>query len=430
MQEQELFQQYELKGWQVSPRFYKIIGASALINMLAFFLMAQSNFLTGKTCDSPLASGVCSVLDALYIGSVMATTDSGYVDKEYVQTEIGDEEVTFVNVGDYVPLNYPDGYFALANPETQMPEVVNDPNAMFPPSTTPGFPNDSTLQNSVNDPMNMKPTVPAQTKNPYNGTLPNSPIGNYPSTKVSRPKKDRKNPLTDNPPIDATPKDDTVANKTTETPNKNESEPVKEIEINRKPFEDLGDIINAGLAKNEVDLNKPFAVILDGAITADGKLDPNKSKFVKSDGDPQMVAVAKSALEAVGNSGFLGYLKTNGIDRVNITLVQNDKEIFAMVISDQKTAEKAASTASGLNTMLQGARLLDKNGLKTLDPNSRVLVENSQISSEKNNFILKFTLPKEAGQAIINQTLKERAEKKKLSSSGEIDKNTSARTGK
>src|SRR5687767_14421756 len=121
MQEQELFQQYELKGWQFSPRLYKILGASALINLLAFFLMAQSNFLTGKTCDAPFASGVCSVLDALYLGSEVA--NSRYVTENYLKTDLDDADITFVEFSE--PFVYPEGYFALANPEQQMPEVIS-----------------------------------------------------------------------------------------------------------------------------------------------------------------------------------------------------------------------------------------------------------------------------------------------------------------
>ena len=43
-QDGDLFSQYEIKTWELSPRLYKIIGASALANLLALFVFAQSPF--------------------------------------------------------------------------------------------------------------------------------------------------------------------------------------------------------------------------------------------------------------------------------------------------------------------------------------------------------------------------------------------------
>ena len=203
------------------------------------------------------------------------------------------------------------------------------------------------------------------------------------------------------------------------------------VEINRKPFEDLGDALNDKIEKKEIDLSKPFSVVLDGTITNDGKLDAKKSKFIKFDGDEQMVNVAKDAIEAVGNSGFLGYLKNNGIDRVNFTMVQDDKQIYVLIVSDQKTPEKAATTASGFNTLISGIKILDQNGLKKLDDNSKTLVENSKVSSDGKNFVLNFTIPKQNAQDLINKSLKERAEKKNnpSNSSGEETRDANAKNG-
>jgi len=175
-------------------------------------------------------------------------------------------------------------------------------------------------------------------------------------------------------------------------------------------------------------LDKPFSVILDGTISADGKLDSKKSKFGKSKGDEQMVEVAKQAIEAVGNSGFLGYLKNIGVDKVNFTIVQNDKEISVIILSDQKIPEKADSIASSFNILLSGLIALDKNGIKKLDENSKTLVNNSKVTSEGKNFKLNFVLPKQQAQDLINRSLKDRAEKKakqqQPNSSAELNNNS------
>jgi hypothetical protein len=430
MQEQELFQQYELKGWQFSAHLYKIIGASVLANLVLFAFMAQANFLTGKTCDSPIASGVCSVLDTLYVGSMIAATDAGFVDKPYNPTEILDsDEITMVEYSE--PLKYPEGYFALANPEQTQP-ITTDAMGNQINSTVTGIPgitnvNPTSVNPSPMDLTQTKQNLPKQRKTPaFSGNLPTTQdfsAVNNPTSKNIKNNRTIIAPLSDDSSKDL--KDTTAENK--DKTNQDKSEPVKLGEINRKPFEDMGDEINEKRAQNKIDLTKNFSVTLDGTIKADGTFDADKTRFIYSKGDEEMVNAAKKALKAVGSSGFLGLLKSNGIDRVNITLVQDDTQIYAIVISDQKTPEKAATTASGINALLSAAIFADESNLKKLDDNSRVLVKNSKITSDKNNFVLKFLLPKQDAQAIIKKTLDDRAEKKKLSNNAEANTTTNAK---
>ena len=218
---------------------------------------------------------------------------------------------------------------------------------------------------------------------------------------------ENKNPVIGNLPTSIS------SNNTTTQNQKVENQPVKEIgEINKKPFEDLGDLINDKLSKNEIDLNKNFLVVLDGTLTADGKLDKDNSRYVRSEGDEQMVIVAKDAIEAIGDSGFLAYLRNYGIDKANLTLRQDDTQIYILLVSDQKDANKANTTASGFNTMLQGLILLDKNGIKKLDDSSRLLVNNAKVTSDGKNFVLSVAIPKADAQTMINKSLKDRAETK------------------
>ncbi|MGC2238352.1 MAG: hypothetical protein WA584_19515 [Pyrinomonadaceae bacterium] len=432
MQEQELFQQYELKGWQISPRLYKIVGASVIANLVAFALMAQANFLTGKTCDSPVASGVCSVLDALYVGSNIGDYD--YVSKDYSETQISDsDEIIMVNLdGEYPPLTYPAGYFALANPD-QQPAVTDvfDPTKM---GTTdfPGMTNTNPTITTTPDLSAMQPTLPKPGKNTVIGNLPNYPSNDANPTITKKPGKGFKNkPIPTLEDVNGKKTADNKTDKTDETQNPVSSEPVK-IDINKKPFENLGDDINASVEKKEVDLTKPFTVILDGTILADGRLDATKSKFIKSEGDEKMRLFAEQAIKAVGDSGFLVYLKNQNIDRINLMLVQNDEGIIVKIISDQKTPERAKKTVSGLNLAISAVKFADANGGIKLDERSKVLLEKAQISNDGKNFIFDFTLPKADAQKLIINSLTERAEKKnkQLNSSSELNKNTSTEAGK
>jgi hypothetical protein len=141
-----------------------------------------------------------------------------------------------------------------------------------------------------------------------------------------------------------------------------------------------------------------------------------------------MVNVAKEVIEAVGNSGFLGYLKNIGVDKVKFTLVQDDKQILVSIVSSQKDDNQAKSRASSFNALLSGLMFADANGLRKLDENSKTLVKNSKVTSDGKNFVFNFELPKPAAQDLINRTLKERAEKKanQPNSSADINSNSNA----
>jgi len=430
-QEKELFQGYEIKNWNYSPRLYKILGAAAIFNLLSLLAMGQAEIFTTRGCDSPLVGRVCQVIDTLYVGSMLLSTDSEFVSKDYEKTELEDADITYIDVsGQTPPLKYPEGYFALANPESEFAAMQNTDFSTFQ-SSIPGIPTNPTTAYDT-DLMNQPQITPTPNKNAVTGTIPSEPYSfggpnpiattpsfknkKYPrvySPKMPKIKNDSPSKLPNlEDDIAAEKKDKTDEKETAKNQPPLESEAVKEVEINKKPFEELSDTLNDKLAKKEVDLNKPFLVILDGTIAADGKLDSKKSKFVKFEGDEQMIEVAKQAIEAVGNSGFLGHLKNNGVDKVNFTIVQNDKEISVVILSDQKTPEKAGTIASGFNTLLAGLIFADKNGFKKLDENSKTLVNNSKVTSEGKQFKLNFVLPKKDAQDLINRSLRDRAEKK------------------
>ena len=63
--EPDLFRNYEIKNFELSPRLYKIFAASAIFNVMALLIFAQGNLLTRKGCDSPMVSKVCQVLDTV-----------------------------------------------------------------------------------------------------------------------------------------------------------------------------------------------------------------------------------------------------------------------------------------------------------------------------------------------------------------------------
>ncbi len=138
---------------------------------------------------------------------------------------------------------------------------------------------------------------------------------------------------------------------------------------------------------------------MQGAITKDGKFDQKKSKYVKTDGDQEMVNVAKSAIEAIGDSGLLTYLQKLGVENISFTLVQDDKQIYAIISSDQKSESKAKTISSGLNTAIS----LGKATVKEQD--TLALLNAAKVETKGKNFVLNFNLDKPIAQELINRQL-------------------------
>src|SRR5436305_9097404 len=176
LHEGDLFYHYELPNWQPGPRIYKILGISAVANLLIFFVFTATPVLTMKGCDSPFVGSVCQVLDTIYVGSKVFGTERDYVDAVYDKTKIGDADVTFVDVtGDTPPIDYPEGYFQIANPDefAALQALANDPNAGTT-TTTPGIPPGMALTtpSQGNDLFNTKQHLPKANPQAVEGDLP------------------------------------------------------------------------------------------------------------------------------------------------------------------------------------------------------------------------------------------------------------------
>src|SRR5690606_38318060 len=98
-----LFNNYEIKTWEMSPRLDKILAASAIFNILAVVVIAQSNLLTMKGCDSPFVGRVCQVLDTVYVGAVLFGTERDYIDVVYDRIDLGSAEITMIDVSNEGP---------------------------------------------------------------------------------------------------------------------------------------------------------------------------------------------------------------------------------------------------------------------------------------------------------------------------------------
>jgi hypothetical protein len=466
-QNKGLFEGYEIKNWEFTPRIYKILAASVLANLL-FLVVAGQTSLTRKGCDSPFVNRICQVLDTVYVGSTLLGTDDTYVSKEYVKNELEDADITYIDVSnDTPPLKYPEGYFALANPDEFAAMQSTDFSAMPSNMTTDmnGFPMTPPVTNSGTDLMSTPQVVPTPNENAVKGTIPDSPFsfgGANPTVKVPTYKGGKirnytpKTPKIKNDSPKTLPSDEELAGNTKEKKDKDlkdkteekkpdanqppvSSDAVTAVQINKKPLEDFADVVlekTSAQNKQKIDLTKNFTIIVDGAITKDGKLDsdPRKSRIIKKDGDQEMIGIAQDAIEAIGNSGLLGYLRNLDVERIKFTLVQDDQQIYAIIASDQKTPERVNTLTSGFNGLIAGAFFADSTGVKKLGEDEKLLLKSAKTSSKDKQFIINFVMPKKDAHEMINRNLekeaKKRAEEKNQPNSTAQTDNSNLKTGK
>ena len=424
-EEKEFLQNYELKNWNLSSRLYKILGISAIANLLVFAVIGQTDLLTRKGCDSPFVSQICQVLDTVYVGTALFGTDAEFAIKDYEKTELADSDITYIDVsGETPPLKYPEGYFALANPE-QFAMMQNTDFPMMPPPNYNGFPTTPPIQNGTNL-LNTPQVVPTPNNNAITGTIPDSPFTTSGSPTIKIPKQPKvKTPklpkIINNSPKEL-PKLDgdktTADNKDKKDPKQPDisSDPVTDFRPNKKPLQDFADDILAKRADKQktqgnLDLTKSFKVEMFGVLTENGELDPKKSGFVKlkdeEQGDQEMVDIAKAAIEAINKSGLFYYLKTLGVDKVDFTLTQDDKQLYAVITSSQKDENKAKTISSGFNNILSIAKLTVK------EEELKTLLNAATVEPQGKNFVLNFKLDKPIAQKLIEQKLQEAEVKKK-----------------
>ncbi|MCB1025324.1 MAG: hypothetical protein KDB79_13095 [Acidobacteria bacterium] len=405
MQEQEFLQNYEIGRWEFSPRIYKILGLSVVIVAVTVLGLGRTNLLHAKACDSHYIGKVCQVLDTIYVGSKMFSGDTDYVVKDYNKTSIKDSDVIWVDqTGEGPKFTYPEGYFykePLSDPldpnssigDSIIPPSSNSPIEIIPPPSN----NDSGL-------IGRRQNLPKKNPKPVSGDLPDSIIGSK-SDKDDKNKPDE----TDNQTADKDKTDgkDPGKKDPVEENSAKNNDPVKGLDINKKPLLDFADEVLVKWETKKVDLSQQFRVKLVGALTENGRLDPKKTRYTEAIGDEGMIEVAKRAIESVGDSGWLDYLGRFDVKTMNIVFAQNDSQLVAVVDSDLPSAEKANTAASGLRGIIQAALLLHSNGIKKLKDDEVVLLKAANITSEGKKLKINFNLAKPTAQQMIDSRLKE-----------------------
>jgi len=185
-----------------------------------------------------------------------------------------------------------------------------------------------------------------------------------------------------------------------------EEKSVGEYEMSRRPLDNLAQLVRRETAAGKVDLTKPFSIELEGVLNNNGRLDGKKLKFTKTAGDAAMIEIGKSFIEAVSDSGFLSYLKSFGVEKLKLTLVQDDNQIYADIVAEVETSQRAASISKSLNSAAQIGRTR-KDEMKNLRNDEKILISGLEASSDGKTLVIKVAYEKSVIQELINRMLKE-----------------------
>lgn len=435
VQEGDLFSTYEIKSWSLSPRIYKILGASAAVNLLALLVFAQTSVLTMKGCESPLVGSVCQVLDTVYVGAMLFGTEREFADVAYEKTEIDNATLVFTELPpESEKLHYPSDYFQIANPvqyqamldaqnNTGLPpgyvaEGIPGNPAGFPPNSTPYKPGGSIFDTPAKT---LRPNKNVTDLNKLPKDIDDSSVADSgPMTKVKKPKTSEADPEANKlnpdgtirgfPGLKPTPDPNTQA----ATDPTDEAKPDQfGVFINKRPVKDKTKETIAKVEANEVRLDAPFKVTISGSIGLgkDGNTIVLKKPVTvpRADGtknDPKMEKLVTDWILAVGDAGWYGYAikfddKKKIKDRkVLITVEQNDAEFIASIRTEQTDENMAKTLASGLIGTLGIAGL-------TADGDVKEFLKSASSTSEGNALILNVRMPKPLVQEMIQRKLAE-----------------------
>lgn len=310
---------------------------------------------------------------------------SSYVDKAYAKTTFGEN----IQILQLTPrFQYPPGYFAIGTPAF-MAAATATPNPLDPKIISVAGPvQPATAAASASPPPTASPAV-AQTKvspsaspSPASGTPGGSEAadGKPGKTTEDQKKAEAQKQL-----------DDLAAANNVDLPAENE--------INKQPLKDLAVAANKLKDTGQLDLNKSFEIVIEGSLDANGKL---IGDVTRKTGDGSLAGLAKQAIEAINQSGLLGYLKTlnDGQPTKVIVVVGQDQDFLtARFESEVGSEDSARKKAKGFNAMLLFAQQVREG------KDEEVLMSHTTVSADGRKLIINFKMPAQDAGAMIKKQM-------------------------
>ncbi|HEU4478899.1 MAG TPA: hypothetical protein VFR80_10300 [Pyrinomonadaceae bacterium] len=360
----ELFANVEINReprWQLMS---KLAGASLLLHAAALASLIY----------------VPAVRDMFNIAALLS--DTGYVDKAYTRTEIG-EDVQMLQMPP-AKFRYPDGYFATET-ELQLAQALQA-SAAAPPV------------NVDLRPISLPTPTPTPEPSPTVEPSPSASPAATPTTTTAEAE----------PETPKTP-EETEAELNKIAAEKNVVRP-SENEINTRPLKDWLARADAMRNKGELDLTSAVEITIAAKLGPDCKLvDAN---VVQKTGDVRLIDVAKEMVAAIGDSGMLSFLrdpkkvkdqKVMTCDSMPLTLTikLDQTDITAMVETEADSPQRASEMASGYNGML----VLGQIAAAAKSKDEEVLYRNTKVTSDEKKILVNFSMPRQTASEMLKKQL-------------------------
>jgi len=162
-----------------------------------------------------------------------------------------------------------------------------------------------------------------------------------------------------------------------------------EIRIDKRPVRDFGVVAAKMIRSGEIDLKAAFGVEIEATLEKSGKLAASKTRVVKSTGDKKMVAFAKSAVVAMGDSGYFGYLQGlgNASNKILIVVSGSETTFDSSIRMTAGSKERARLNATSLSRLMSMAAQVAKS------PSDQLLLRGTSAIAEGSDYIIRMSLP-------------------------------------
>jgi hypothetical protein len=346
----ELFENFEVNRDPKWPIISRLIGASLIVHLALVWLVLY----------------VPAFRDTLNIAAMIANTR--FVDQDYTATQIGNE----VQIVQLEKFRYPDGYFAVEQPGTNVQTAGAAANDPFAPKIISQWRPGEDVVDPAASPSPSPEASPSPSASPGASASPSAIAANASPSPSPLSQEEAQKELE-------------------KTAKQNDVTLPEENQINKKVMKDFAAYANDLKNQGRLDLNKPFEIVIEAELDEKGKL--QNPRFTKKDGDENLVDLFGRMVAALNDSGFLTYLspisKDNPGSTVRITVKQGESEVLASVESETTSPERAKSLANVLNNLLYfgaGSRA---------GKDEEVIMKNTNAIQDGKKVVVNFSMPRQ-----------------------------------
>lgn len=396
MNRKELFANYEFDNSKWNKTILRILGGSVALHVILFLSLIY----------------VPAVRDAFYVAMLFSDGPNGWETKAYKPTEF--ETATIINLPSSDQLQYPEGYFELANGDAAPPD--------FLASTTNPTPEiiDQNLNADGFPPLDLTPSptptpappiafpfpAPAPPRAGNRGGLPRPP----------RPRKGATVPGFEDFNAGTKPTPSPTPNKDATAETKPSPTPINpgDIKLNKEPWFKLGRNFNSKL--KDLDLNQPVALTVKAKLDKDGKF-VGKPIIVEKTGDPVMAEFALGIVAALDESEMLrhvkGLISGSQARDITFTLTKDKDQVMVKVVTDVGDEQKANTIQSGLNTAFEVAKIFRQG------KEEAALLEKAAVTTNKKQVVITWAMPVNEAMETLKKKLAEIPKEDQPSSTGQ-----------